>query len=150
MSRSPSFDILPCRTLPEAIQYVLNNNPFEKNNQILKENEERLFEIIELASSNPKKMFSYLQRHFAEHFDIDLHVIGFVDEKFSLIKRTQNEKQRMAFIAFDKQNKIHGSLYTTNASGIAETVFTVDNGGINVDVYLYVMQLNDGNRIVFE
>ena len=141
---------IPIRNISEAFPYILNNNIFRINNQMLKENEEQILETMTLLRHYPDTMFSYLQEYFAKHFEINLLIIGFRHGKFSLIKKENNEKRYIAFLVFDERNAVYGVLYNIDANGTVQTVFNAEDCGLKLDVYLYIMHLNDPGRIVWK
>jgi hypothetical protein len=58
-----------------------------------------------------------------------------------------HDKKYTAFVTFNKDHTIRGPLYTTNVNGTTETVFSVDNIDIILDVYMDIAQLNDISKI---
>ena len=142
------INIARTRNICEALQSILNGNTFECNNQILKDEQEQILTMMELLCHYPQTMFSYLQDYFAKCFDINLHIIGVHNRKFSLIKKENNEKKYMAFVVFDERNVIHGCLYKVDGNGCVQTVFIANDCDVVLDVYLYMMHLNKNGKIV--
>ncbi|CAF4557435.1 unnamed protein product [Rotaria sp. Silwood1] len=104
-------DVFPCKTLIDAIRYILCNNSFQGSNATLTEVQEQIFEIIEKLNTLPQIMFEYLRKHFAKHFDIDLYIIAFINEKFSIIHDDNYDKANIAYLQLNKDNTVQGPLY---------------------------------------
>ena len=136
------MNVLRTRDICDALRYILNGNTFQNNNQILKDDQEQILRTMELLHHYPQTMFSYLQEYFAKYFDINLHIIGVHNGKFTLIKKENNEKKYMAFVIFNERNGIHGSLYKVDDNGIVQTVFIAEDCTVNLDVHLYMIRLN--------
>ncbi|CAF1158005.1 unnamed protein product [Rotaria sordida] len=135
-------DAFPCKTLSDAVRYILSNNSFQGSNATLTVHQEDVFEVIEQLKVCPSKMFESLRTYFAKFFDIDLYIIGFINEKFSIIHDDKHDKANMAYLQFNKDHTIYGPLYITSVNGNNETVFSKD-AGIHVDICIYVVHLND-------
>lgn len=112
------------------------------------EEQEQVFEIIEQLYQSPEKMFMYLCKHFAKHYDIDLNLIICDNKKYSLMKNYIYEKKYVAFIKFDENNLICGPLYKTNVNGTVRTVFSVNNYDLCIDSYMYVTYLDDKRKVL--
>ncbi len=140
-------DVLRWSTLLDAIKCIVYNNTYQKNIATLSVSQEEVFTVIEKLRVCPKTMFKCLHDHFAEHFDIYLYIIAFDNGKFSLMNKINHDKKYTAFVTFNKDHTIHGPLCTKNVNGTTETVFSVDNRDIILDVYMYIAQLNDISKI---
>lgn len=138
---------MSCKNLLDALQSILYYNKSQGNNETFTVDQEQIFEIIEHLRENPQKMFMYLRKHFAKHFDIDLCIVAFDNGKFTLIKKNDYNKNTMAFLSFNKDNTVHGPLYITNVDGTRETIFFSNDNDICIDVYMYVAQLNTTSKI---
>ncbi|CAF3554591.1 unnamed protein product [Rotaria sordida] len=136
-------DAFPCKTLSDAVRYILSNNSFQGSNATLTVHQEDVFEVIEQLKVCPSKMFESLRTYFAKFFDIDLYIIGFINEKFSIIHDDKHDKANMAYLQFNKDHTIYGPLYITSVNGNNETVFSKEDAGIHVDICIYVVHLND-------
>ncbi|CAF0808229.1 unnamed protein product [Adineta steineri] len=141
-SRDIHPNVFPTSNLLDAIKFILTNNTKQRNNETLTEYQEEIFQIVEKFYTQPQTMFEYLRKNFAKYFDIDLYPIVFENENFSLITENNYEKNNKAYLSFNKDNTVHGPLYKTNVNGTTETVFSA-NDNIQVEVYMFVMELND-------
>jgi len=149
--RTVPVDVFPSLNINDAIRFILNNNINQTlNNEPLTVYQEEIFEIIEQLREYPQKMFMYLRKNFAKQFDIDLYIITFDNEKFSLITENNYGKQNKAFLLFNEDNTVCGPLYTISTNGNHETVFSVNDIDIDMDVYLYVAQLNYRSKIFIQ
>ncbi|CAF3743454.1 unnamed protein product [Rotaria sordida] len=109
-------DAFPCKTLSDAVRYILSNNSFQGSNATLTVHQEDVFEVIEQLKVCPSKMFESLRTYFAKFFDIDLYIIGFINEKFSIIHDDKHDKANMAYLQFNKDHTIYGPLYITSVN----------------------------------
>jgi hypothetical protein len=132
--------------LLDAIREILQNNSYQTNNETLTEHQGQIYEIIENLREQPQKMFMYLRKYFAIHFDIDLYIIAFDNGKFSMINKDKYDKKTMAYMLFNEDNTVCGPLCTINDNGTRETVFDIDDIDIQLHVYMYVAQLNDKSK----
>ncbi|CAF2656372.1 unnamed protein product [Rotaria sp. Silwood2] len=136
-------DVFLCKTLLDAIRHILSNNSFQGSHATLTEDQEQIFEIIENLNTCPDTMFKYLRKHFAKHFDIDLYIMAFINEKFSLIHDDSYDKANVAYLLLNKDNTVQGPLYITSVNGNNETVFSKGDPDIHVDMYIYLAHLNN-------
>jgi hypothetical protein len=148
--RTVPADVFPSLNIRDAIRFILDNNINRRTNETLTEHQEQIFEIIEQLHVCPQTMFMCLRKNFAKQFDIDLHIITFDNENFSLITENNYQKENMTFLVFNKDNTVRGPLYTISTNGTRETVFSVHNDEIPMDVYSYVAQLNDTSKIFIQ
>ncbi|UJR37545.1 hypothetical protein I4U23_030246 [Adineta vaga] len=141
--RSASPDVFPSQTLTDAVRCILDNNTKNRNNQILTEYQVEIFEIIEQLHSSPKKLCHYLTKDFAKYFDIDLYLITFDNNEFCLNMENNYGKEHKAFLLLNKDYTVRGPLYTINTDGTKQSVFCNDDSLIQVEIYCYILQLND-------
>lgn len=141
-----SSSVFLIRNISEAFRHIFNGKKFHVNDQILKENEKFILEMMGLLRQYPDTMFSCLQEHFAKHFDINLLIIAFRNGKFVLIPKENNERRYLVCLVFDQRDVLHGILYTIDHDGTVQTVFNASDYSVNVDAHLHVMRLNETSR----
>lgn len=149
--RSIVPDVLLCKNLLDALKSILYYNTSQGNNETLTEVQDQMFEIIEqLREHHPQKMFHYLCKNFAKHFDIELCIITYDNGKFSLIHKDDYNKEKIAYLSFNQDNTVRGPLYVTGADNTRETVFSKNDVDISIHAYIYVAQLNDKSKVFHE
>jgi hypothetical protein len=143
-----SFDVSPCENLMAAVRTILANAREKNERQTLpSDSEERIFEVVERLSVCPEQMFKYLIKTFVEIYDIDLIIIANKDGKFDQINTEAQEpslrKAKIAFLLFNKDYTVRGPLFMNNADGSIRTAFLLDDYLAKVDLYMYLLYLND-------
>ncbi len=129
----------PAQSLVDAVDYILLYDHILKSSNI--DHDKQKLINLELDITEKPWKLQYLAKTFADSFEIDLQIIVYTNEKFEIINKywslDTNKLKKQAFLIFNSNYTVCGSLFVHDLNGI-QTVFATDDMRIKYYVSKYI------------